>query len=96
MKRIEIIANRSVQDNIVEGLEDAVEGIYYTVMLLVHGRGRQRRRLGTATWPEENFLLLAYVSDENALAAKGVVAKVKARFPKEGIKVFSVPADSDV
>lgn len=96
MKRIEVIANRSVQDNIVDGLEDSIEGIHYTLLPLAHGRGRQQRRLGTATWPEENFLLLAYVPDEKAAAARDVVAKVKARFPKEGIKIFSVPADDVV
>ena len=93
MRRIEIIANRSVQDELTIGLEAAIQDFYYTVMPLVHGRGRQRRRLGTATWPEENFLLLAYVSEENAETVRSVVSAVKSKFPKEGIRVFSVPAD---
>ncbi len=94
MKRIEIIANRSVQDNLIDSLEEAIPDFYYTVMPLVHGRGRQQRRLGTATWPEENFLILAYVSDADADTARNVVAGIKTRFPKEGVKIFSVPADS--
>lgn len=94
MERIEIIANRSVQDDIIGGLEAAIPDFYYTVMPVVHGSGRQQRKLGTTTWPEENFLLLAYVSDENARTAREVVAQVKTRFPKEGIKIFAVPAIS--
>ena len=94
MERIEIIANRSVQDDITEGLEGTIKDFYYTVLPVVHGNGRQQRKLGTTTWPEQNFLLLAYVSDEDARIAREVVAQVKTRFPKEGIKIFSVPATS--
>ncbi len=93
MKRIEIIANRSVQDDMVEALEGAIPDFFYSLLPLVHGRGRQKRRLGTATWPEENFLLLAYVPDAACRKAREVVAEVKRKFPREGIKVFSAPAD---
>lgn len=93
MRRMEIIANRSVQDDLVDALEGAIPEFYYSLVPLVHGRGRQRRKLGTATWPEENFLLLAYLPDEDCGAAREVVARIKGKFPKEGIKVFSSPAD---
>lgn len=93
MKRLEVIANRSVQDDLLEALEGSLPNFYYSVVPLVHGRGRQKRKLGTATWPEENFLLLAYLPDEASGTAREVVARIKARFPKEGIKVFSVSAD---
>jgi len=90
MTRIEIIANRSVQDDVIEGLEAAVDGFYYTVIPVVQGRGRQARRLGSSTWPEENFLLLAYVDDDAAGAARRIVSAVKERFPTEGIKYFEL------
>jgi nitrogen regulatory protein PII len=93
MRRIEVIANRSVQEELIEALEHALPDFFYTVVPVVHGRGRQKRRLGTATWPEENFLLLAYVRDEDRAAVGDVVASVKRKYPKEGIKVFSSPAD---
>jgi len=93
MRRIEVIANRSVQDELVEALEGAIPDFFYSLVPLVHGRGHQRRRLGTATWPEENFLLLAYVPDAACRRAREVVAELKRKFPKEGIKVFSVSAD---
>jgi nitrogen regulatory protein PII len=90
MTRIEIIANRSVQDDVTERLEAAIESFYYTVIPVVQGRGRQARRLGTSTWPEENFLLLAYVDDEAAEVARKVVSGVRERFPTEGIKYFEL------
>jgi hypothetical protein len=90
MKRVEIIANRSVKDDIVDGLESAVENFFYTLVPVVHGRGRQRRRLGTPIWPEENFLLIAYVDDEDALKVGEVITEIKARHPTEGIKLFTL------
>lgn len=90
MTRIEIIANRSVQEDIVDGLESVIEGFYYTVVPVVHGRGGAARMLGTATWPEENFMLVAYVGDEVAEVAGRVIARVKERFPTEGVKLFMI------
>ncbi|HSV56323.1 MAG TPA: hypothetical protein VLH39_04355, partial [Magnetospirillaceae bacterium] len=87
MKRLEIVANKSVRDELVDALERALPDFYYTIVPLVHGQGRQRRRLGTATWPEENFLLLAYLPDAACRAARDATAAVKRRFPKEGIKI---------
>jgi len=88
MKRIEIMANRSVQSDIQDSLESAIDDFYYTVLPVVHGRGRQRRRLGTPIWPEENFMLIAYVNDEAAIAARNVIDGIKKSFPNEGIKLF--------
>ena len=93
MRRIEVIANRSVQEELIEAFEHALPDFFYTVVPVVHGRGRQKRRLGTSTWPEENFLLLAYIRDEDRTAVGNVVASVKRKYPKEGIKIFSVSAD---
>jgi hypothetical protein len=90
MIRFEIIANRSVQDDILEGLEAAIPQFLYSVVPVVHGRGRGARKLGTATWPEENFLLIAYIDDDQASALREVVSATKARFPTEGIKMFEL------
>jgi len=90
MTRFEIIANRSVQDDIIEGLESAIPNFFYTVVPVVHGRGTGTRKLGTATWPEENFMLIAYVDDDKARMVREVVSATKARFPTEGIKLFEL------
>jgi hypothetical protein len=38
-------------------------------MPLVHGKGRRKRKLGTRTWPETNFLVISYLDDEGVCAA---------------------------
>lgn len=90
MKRVEIIANRSVQEDIMEALESAGAARHYTLIPIVHGSGRQGRRTGETVWPEENFDLVVYCEEEEARAIEGAVAAVKARFPSEGIKLFTL------
>lgn len=90
MTRVEIIANRSVQDEIIERLENDIPDILYTIVPVVHGRGSQARRLGTATWPEENFMLITWVDGPAAAQMQRIVAEVKEQFPNEGIKIFSM------
>jgi hypothetical protein len=49
--------------------------------------------MGTAIWPEENCIIISYVSDEQAEEAKSLVEEVKAHFPQEGIRFFFVEAE---
>jgi len=88
MCRAEIIANRSVQEEMVEALESDIPGILYTLIPDVQGRGEEDRKRGTVTWPELNFCLFAYVEDKEAAEMRRVVALIKQRFPNEGIKLF--------
>ena len=85
MKRIEVIANQSVKDELLEALEAAVLALEYTLIPTVQGQGRSKRKLGTRTWPETNFLLISYMADANALAAASAVGDIARRFPGEGI-----------
>ncbi|MFP3041357.1 hypothetical protein LQZ19_05990 [Treponema primitia] len=93
MKRLEVMANRSVQEEIITGLEEAMPDFYYTFIPVVHGRGRTQYRMGTPTWPEENFMLISYLHDEDAQRAREIITEVKHRFPEEGIKVFFVDGE---
>ena len=88
--RIEIISNQSVQEDIIELLEQEIPEIQYTVIPTVHGRGGHSKKLGTTTWPEQNFVLFSYVSKENALKAKAIIKAVQNKFPGEGITFFCV------
>jgi hypothetical protein len=88
MKRMELIANRSVENEIIEALEKVISDFYYTLLPEIHGKGKTKYRLGTATWPELNFLLISYLDDEGSVKAEAAVRGVKERFPKEGIKFF--------
>jgi hypothetical protein len=93
MKRLEIIANKSVQENILQSLETHIEGFSYTLVPVVHGRGKNGDRLGTAIWPEENCMIITYLPDQQADLAASLVEEVKRLFPKEGIKLFFVEAN---
>jgi len=94
MKRMELIANCSVENEIIEALETQVADFYYTILPQIHGRGKTKYRLGTATWPEMNFLLISYLDEENAAIAISAIQEVKSRFPREGIKLFVMDAEN--
>ncbi len=90
MIRVEIIANRSVEENILEAL--AKEGVakYYTKIPNVLGTGACGPRMGDAVWPEENFALIVWCEEEEAQGIKRAIVRVKEKFPGEGIKLFGV------
>jgi hypothetical protein len=92
---MELIANKSVEREIVESLEQNIDNFFYTLIPELHGRGQTKYRLGTATWPELNFLLISYLEDTAANKAVSAIREVKERFPREGIKLFIMDAVLD-
>ena len=92
MKRLELMANRSVEREIMVALEENIQDFYYTLIPELQGRGKTKYRLGTATWPEMNFLLVSYLDDAAAAKAVTIIREVKQRFPREGIKLFLMEA----
>ncbi|MDR2210237.1 MAG: hypothetical protein LBO65_02030 [Spirochaetaceae bacterium] len=91
MLRVEIIANHSVEENVLEALKDHGVGKYYTLYPNVTGVGSAGPRMGDAIWPEDNFALVVWCESEEALGIATAVADVKKRFPGEGIKIFGLP-----
>lgn len=90
MIRLEIIANRSVEENIFEALEKHGTGQFYTKIPVVLGVGKCGPRMGDAVWPEENFMLIIWCKKEKeAEKICEAVAEVQAQFPEEGVRVFS-------
>jgi len=90
MIRVEIIANHSVEENILEALAKEGAGKYYTKIPNIFGVGACGPRMGTAVWPEENFALIIWCEKEEAKGIKKAIATVKEKFPGEGIKLFGV------
>ena len=93
MYRIEIISNKSVEEDITEALEQYIPGILYTKIPLVYGKGGGDYKLGTSTWPETNFTLVSYINDDELETVKKIIRAVKERFKSEGIKLFAVQAE---
>ena len=86
--RAEIISNQSVEDDIIERLEENIPDIQYTILNDVHGKGLKARKMGSAAWPEQNFILYAYVDADAARKIKAMIEEVKVKFPKEGLSLF--------
>ncbi len=93
MTRCEIIANQSVQEEIILLLEEHIPECLYTVISGVTGRGKNSYKLGNGTWPETNFILISYVEDSKVKTVKAIIKAVKEKFAGEGIKLFCVKAE---
>lgn len=91
MIRLEIIANNTVEQDIKDALGEKVSDLRFSRLGGIHGQGRQIPRQGDGVWPEENFMLIIYCSEENAGSYVEGIRIVKERFPQEGIKVFALP-----
>ena len=91
MIRVEIIANQSVEENILDALKFENVGKFYTKYPNILGVGSSGPRMGDAVWPEENFVLVVWCDEEEAQKIGRAVSFVKERFPNEGIKVFGLP-----
>jgi hypothetical protein len=91
MIRIEIVANHSVEENILEALAKEQVGKFYTKFPSILGVGSAGPRMGDAIWPEENFALVIWCEEEEARVIQQTIAKVKEQFSGEGIKLFGLP-----
>jgi hypothetical protein len=91
MIRIEIIANHSVEENILEAFKEEGVGKFYTKIPRVYGIGSTGPRMGDAVWPEENFSLVIWCEEEEARGLERAVFRIKKQFPDEGIKIFGLP-----
>lgn len=88
LKRIEIIANHSVEQDIMDLLESKGLATHFTKIPSVHGRGDTDPKRGDHIWPEENFILIIYGDETMATTVESVIAEVKESFPDEGIRCF--------
>ena len=88
MYKAEIISNQSIQENIIELLNERIQNFQYTIIPEVYGSGINTKKFGDTVWPEMNFVLTAYVSSKVAETVRSCVEQVKQKFPREGINLF--------
>ena len=90
MIRIEVVGNRSIQDDFFERLQKEEVGLHYTLFPVVHGAGFAGPRRGDHIWPEENFVYVAYTDEvEDARRVQTIVSDLKAVFENEGLRFFA-------
>jgi hypothetical protein len=90
MIRVEIIANHSVEENILEAFQREGVAKFYTKYPSIFGVGSSGPRMGDAIWPEENFAIVVWCEREEADGIERAIATVKQHFPDEGIKLFKL------
>jgi len=90
MRRLEVIANQSIQVDLIEGLTAVVPHLQYTLISPVQGAGLHKKKEGTTVWPEINFILVSYMEDEHIGLARASLQRLKERFPEEGIAFFDL------
>ena len=87
MKRIEIICNNSVFEDVQELLlELRVKA--HTKIENVHGVGTEGQKWGDAVWPQENFIMTIYCGSDSVSEIVDGFRALKTRFPTEGLKLF--------
>ncbi len=90
MKRLEIIANRSIQEDMFDAFKTADIVKHYTLIPIVLGVGNSGPRMGDHIWPEENFSITIYCDDVEADKIRSVITELKSFFTNEGIKLFEI------
>ena len=88
--RCEIIANQSVEDDIIDILEKSIPDFEYTIDENLCGKGKKTRKLGDSVWPEMNFVMIAYINSEITETLSYCVNQIKEKFPNEGINLFII------
>lgn len=89
MIRVEVIANRSVQEDFFDRLKSGKLAAAYTLFPVVHGAGNSGERRGDHIWPEENFVFVTYCRKSDARAIRAIVEDLKVVFPNEGVQFFA-------
>ena len=92
MKKVEIIANLSVEEEVMNIIEEAgLKG--FTKIPVVHGNGRTNPKKGDSVCPEENFMLMIYTEENMAAIIKSRIKELKEKFPNEGIKYYATTVE---
>ena len=94
MKMLMVICSEERQRDVRE-LIDRHDIHEYTELTNVLGAGETGVHLGTHTWPGKSVLIFTVLEDERVGTLVDVLKEFKATLmPGEGIRVFSLPAES--
>lgn len=92
MIRVEVVANRAIQEDFFERLEAAGIGAHYTLFPEAQGAGDAGPKRGDHIWPEENFVWVSYTDESCARQIYTIASDLREKFPDEGIRCFGTQA----
>ena len=82
------MAAQAVEQDILDAFDLFQVPLQYTIVPMVHGRGKTSPKLGDAVWPEENFLLIMYCDDSVVELIERSLDLVRKKYDHEGIGFF--------
>lgn len=88
MKRVEIMANQSIEEDLHDMFKQNGIVEHFTTISGVTGVGNKGPRMGNHIWPEENFILIVYCEEDVVAKIRSVIKTLKQKFTDEGIKMF--------
>jgi hypothetical protein len=96
MKMLMIICSEERQAD-VRALIDRHDVHAFSEIRDVLGAGRKGKHLGTHTWPGTSALIFTVVSEEKFRELVDALKKFRSElFEGEGIRVFSLPVESEI
>ncbi len=91
LTRVEIVANRSIEEDLIDLLNACGHGETFTLLHPVFGRGSSGRREASAVWPETNVVILVFVATDEVSVLVDGLRDLKQRFPREGLRCWQTP-----
>ncbi len=93
LKRLEIIGNLSLEEDILEGFAEKKVGRHRTSIMPVHGNGLSGPCYGDPVWPEENFYLLLFLPEEDVPVVEDIIRSVRETHRGTGLACFLSECD---
>jgi len=95
MKRMVLIASRSLESEIMNTLEENINEFNSNIFPQKYGNGKVNYRSDTAASREMLFILVSYLDDEDAIKARKAIYTVKKHFPCEAIKLYFIDTQKE-
>ena len=87
MKRLEIIACRTAEKEIINALRNTIQDLYYSLIPQIPGNDEPDYQQ-KIVWTKLNFLLICFLDEQDVIIAQTAIKAVKEKIPSVKIKTF--------
>ncbi len=96
MKMFIVVYNDAIDETLISAFKEAnITG--YTKWRETLGEGEESEpKLGTQYWPGRNNVLAVVIDDERVPVLSDIIKKLKARYPKTGIRSFTLQVEDTI